>query len=267
MFELIGQIFNAVFYVPITNLLVLLYKGFLLIKIPGAFGFAIIGLTILIRALFNPFFKKQLETAKKMAELKPHLDHLSTKHKDDKKTLQAEQLKLYQQAGINPASGCLFMIIQIPVFLALYQTLSSFLTNGQGAKTIAEINNFLYASFLRITTIDPMFLGINLATTPKASGQWYYLLIPAITGLLQYFQAQATMPAPAPAKEIVKAGEGDKKDDSGDFQKAMNTQMKFLFPVMIGWFSYTLPAGLSLYWNIFSLFSILQYRQLKVKKE
>jgi len=257
--------FNTLFVFPILNLLVLLYKGFLLIKIPGAFGFAIIGLTVLIRGLFNPFFKKQIETAKKMAELKPHLDHLSTKHKDDKKTLQAEQMKLYQQAGINPTSGCLFMIIQIPVFIALYQTLSLFLTNGQGVKAIAAINNVLYASFLKITTVDPMFLGINLATTPKASGQWYYLLIPAVTALLQYLQAQATMPAPAaPTKEIVKPGEEPKKDDSGDFQKAMNTQMKFLFPVMIGWFSYTLPAGLSLYWNIFSLFSILQYRQLKV---
>ncbi len=259
--------FNTLFVFPILNLLVLFYKGFLLVKLPGAFGFAIVGLTVLIRGLFNPFFKKQIETAKKMAELKPHLDHLSKKHKDDQKTLQAEQLKLYQQAGINPASGCLFMIIQIPVFIALYQTLSLFLTNGQGAKAIAAINNVLYAPFLKIAAVDPMFLGINLATTPKASGLWYYLLIPVITGILQYFQATATMPAPvAPAsKEITKPGEEPKKDDSGDFQKAMNTQMKFLFPVMIGWFSYTLPVGLSLYWNIFSLFSILQYRQLKVK--
>lgn len=259
--------FNTLFVFPILNLLVLLYKGLLLIKLPGAFGFAIIGLTVLIRGLFNPFFKKQIETAKKMAELKPHLDHLSKKHKDDQKTLQAEQMKLYQQAGINPASGCLFMIIQIPVFIALYQTLSLFLTNGQAAKAIAAINNVLYAPFLKITTINPMFLGLNLATTPKDSGLWYYLLIPAITAVLQYFQASMSMPAPAPVadKEIVKKGEEEKKDDSGDFQKAMNTQMKFLFPVMIGWFSYTLPVGLSLYWNIFSLFGIFQYRQLKVK--
>ena len=150
--------FNTLFVFPILNLLVLFYKGFLLVKLPGAFGFAIVGLTVLIRGLFNPFFKKQIETAKKMAELKPHLDHLSKKHKDDQKTLQAEQLKLYQQAGINPASGCLFMIIQIPVFIALYQTLSLFLTNGQGAKAIAAINNVLYAPFLKIAALDPIYL-------------------------------------------------------------------------------------------------------------
>jgi YidC/Oxa1 family membrane protein insertase len=263
------NIFNTLFVFPILNLLVLLYKGFLFIKLPGAFGFAIIGLTMLIRGAFNPFFKKQIETAKKMADLKPHLDHLSTKHKDDKKRLQEEQLRLYKEAGINPASGCLFMIIQIPVFIALYQTLSLFLTNGQGAKAITEINKVLYSSSLKISTFDPWFFGLNLAVTPKASGAWYYLLIPVVTGLLQYFQAKATMPMPAAPKEIVKKPSSAEatagKEDSGDFQKAMNTQMKFLFPVMIGWFSYTLPAGLSLYWNIFSLFSIIQYQQSKSK--
>ena len=58
-----------------------------------------------------------------------------------------------------------------------------------------------------------------------------------------------------------------KKDESGDFQKAMNTQMKFMFPIMIGWFSYTLPTGLSLYWNVFSLFSIMQGRTINPKSQ
>lgn len=260
------NLFNTVFVFPILNLMVLLYKVFLFVKLPGAFGFSIIGLTAIIRGLFNPFFKKQIETAKKMADLKPHIDILAVKHKDDKKKLQQEQLKLYQDAGINPASGCLFMIIQIPVFIALYNTLSLFLTNGQGEKAIAQINNALYSPMLKITSFDPWFLGFNLTVTPKQSGVWFYLLIPLITGILQFLQAQATMPPTAtPSKEVVKKGEQPKDDSGADFQKAMNTQMKFLFPVMIGWFSYTLPVGLSLYWNIFSLFSIIQYQQSKIK--
>src|SRR5690348_3630517 len=103
-----GAIFYSIFFQPILNLLVAFYKFFLLIHLPGAFGFAIITLTVLIRFLLHPFFKKQIETAKKMQEMKPHLDKLQAKHKDDPKKLQAEQLKLYQQAGINPASGCVF---------------------------------------------------------------------------------------------------------------------------------------------------------------
>ncbi len=259
---MIGQIFNTVFANPILNLLVLLYKGFLLLGVPGAFGLAIIGLTVLVRLLLHPFFKQQLETAKKMQEMKPHLDKLSQKHKKDPKKLQQEQLKLYQQAGINPASGCLFMLIQMPVFIALYNTLSMFLLNGTGNKIISQINSSLYFSFLKIQTINPWFLGLNLALTPAKSGLWFYYLIPLVTAVLQYLQVDATTPKTAPAP--IQKDEG-KKDDGGDLQKAMNTQMKFIFPLMIGWFSYSLPIGLSLYWNIFSIFSIIQYRRLNLK--
>jgi YidC/Oxa1 family membrane protein insertase len=272
------NIFNTIFVIPILNLLVVFYKLFLLIKLPGAFGLAIIALTIFIRLLFQPFFKKQIETAKKMQELKPHLDKLSEKHKDDKKQLQAEQLKLYQQAGINPASGCLVMIIQLPVFIALYNTLNLFLLSGHTEKTITAINNVLYFPLLKINSINPWFFGLDLVKSPKQVGVWYYLLVPLVTAVLQYFQAQASMPAANPAaaqdpaktddKSIIKGGSTPaKKNNSGDFQKAMNTQMKYMFPLMIGYFSYTLPVGLALYWNIFSILGILQYRQVNSKSK
>jgi YidC/Oxa1 family membrane protein insertase len=264
--------FNQLFVYPILNLLVLLYKGFSFFKIPGAFGWAIIGLTLIIRLLLNPFFKSQMNTAKKLSEVKPHLDHLSKKHKDDPKRLQQEQLKLYQQHGINPASGCLFMIIQLPVFIALYQTLSLFLFNGKKAEVIVAINKALYHPLLKITSVDPWFLGFNLALSPQKSGQLFYLLIPLLSAVLQYFQFQATsfsQTGTLVSEEIKNKKQEEKKKEQSDaeqFQKAMNTQMKFVFPLMFAWFSYTLPVGLSLYWNIFSLLSIVQYRKLKVKK-
>src|SRR3989339_1907731 len=209
--------FNTIFVIPILNLLVIFYKLFLLIKLPGAFGFAIIALTIAIRMLFQPFFKKQIETAKKMQEPKPHLDNLSSKHKDDKKQLQAEQLKLYQQHGINPTSGCLVMIIQLPIFIALYNTLNLFLLNGHAEKTITAINKFLYFSFLKIDSVNSWFFGLDLVKTPKQAGTWIYLLIPLITGILQYFQAQASMPQTT-GKEVVKLDDKGKKVESqGDF--------------------------------------------------
>lgn len=260
--------FNTIFVIPILNLLVIFYKLFLLIKLPGAFGFAIIALTIAIRMLFQPFFKKQIETAKKMQELKPHLDDLSAKHKDDKKQLQAEQLKLYQQHGINPTSGCLVMIIQLPIFIALYNTLNLFLLNGQAEKTIAAINKVLYFSFLKIETVNSWFFGLDLVKTPKQAGTWIYLLIPVITGVLQYFQAQASMPKTNTTAQVIQTGKDkdEKKDGQGDFQKAMNTQMKYMFPLMIGYFSYTLPVGLALYWNVFSIMGIMQYKKVNSKK-
>ncbi len=264
----ISNIFSTIFFIPILNVLLLLNKLFVLIRLPGAFGFAIIGLTMIVRGLFHPFFKSQMETARKMNELKPHLDKLSEKHKGDQKKLQQEQLKLYQEAGINPASGCLFLIIQIPIFFALYQVLYEPFKHGSLAAAVTVINKMVYFPFLKLATIDPWFFGLNLALAPNKSGQWFYLLVPLITGVLQYFQAASMMPPGTPnqrqsSKEDSLHKKEAKKNDSEDFQKAMNTQMKFLFPLMIGWFSYTLPVGLSLYWNIFSIFSILQYRQSK----
>jgi len=270
---MIGQFFNTVFAQPILNILLGLYKAFSIIKLPGAFGFSIVGLVVLVRLLLHPLFKQQLETAKKMQEIKPHLDHLSKKHSKDPKRLQQEQLKLYQQAGINPASGCLFMIIQIPVFFALYNTLSSFLLSKDMAKVLIKINKEIYLSFLKIEgTINPWFFGFNLALSPAKAGQWYYFFIPVITAALQYWQAQVSMPAqsavPVKVEEKNNKNITDKKQDStDDFQKAMGMQMKYILPIMIGWFSYTLPVGLSLYWNIFSIFSIIQYRQMQVKSQ
>lgn len=264
----VKYIFDPFFANPILNLLVVFYKLFLFVKLPGAFGFAIIALTVAVRLLFQPFFQKQIETAKKMQELKPHLDNLSAKHKNDQKQLQAEQLKLYQQHGINPTSGCLVMILQLPVFIALYNTLNLFLLNGHAEKTITAINKVLYFSFLKIDSINSWFFGLDLVKSPKQAGDWYYLLIPVITAALQYFQAQASMP-PASKAPVVQDGKGkeEKKDGQGDFQKAMNTQMKYMFPLMIGWFSYSLPIGLALYWNIFSIMGIMQYKQVNGKSQ
>lgn len=259
--------FNTFLIFPILNVLVAFYKLFLLVKVPGAFGFAVIALTVLIRVLLHPFFDKQLQTTKKMQDIKPHLDKLSLKHKKDPKKLQEEQMRLYKEAGINPAAGCLFLVVQMPVFIGLYNTLSLFLSHKITAAWVVSINKTLYFPFLKIHTIDPWFFGYNIALSPSQAGQWHYYLIPVITGVLQYLQVTATTPPkPQPSADRPldeKTSKKDKKPEkssSEDFQKAMQTQMKYVFPIMIGYFSYTLPAGLSLYWNIFSLFSIMQYK-------
>ncbi len=251
------------FVFPILNVLMLFYKLFLSLHLPGAFGFSLIALTVAVRLLVHPFFRQQLESSKKMADLKPHLDRLNLKHKNNPKKLQEEQLKLYQQAGINPAGSCLFMIIQFPIFIALYQTLSLLLVNGQ--KVITDINRVVYLPWLKINAVDPWFFGLNLALTPAKAKLWVYYLIPVITGVLQYFQTKTMTPAmaAAPAEKNADASKKDgKANQTGDFQKAMNTQMRYVFPLMIAYFAYTLPIGLSLYWNIFSIFGILQYRQM-----
>jgi YidC/Oxa1 family membrane protein insertase len=114
-----GNLFHNYFIQPLFNLLVAFYKLFETINAPGKLGLAIIAFTVFIRLVMYPLFKKQMDTTKKMQDLKPHLDKLQEKHKNDKQKLQQEQLRLYQEAGINPAAGCLLAVVQIPVFIAL----------------------------------------------------------------------------------------------------------------------------------------------------
>jgi len=249
--------YNTVFVNPIVNLLALYHYLISLAKIPGTLGFSIVALTITIRLLLHPFFKQQMDSAKKMQDIKPQIDNLSKKHKGDSKKIQEEQMRLYQEAGINPASGCLFMVIQIPVFLALYQTLQHFFV-ADTSKIILSLNKTLYFPFLHFKTLDVWFLGINLAATPKQMNSVFAYLIPVVTGILQYVSTTAGM-MPPPTKEIEKKKDGKEKGAGDDFQKAMNTQMKYVFPFMIGWFALSMPVGLALYWNIFSVFSIIQY--------
>lgn len=270
--------FDSLIINPFLNALVFLYGVFSSLSIPGAFGFAIIALTGIFRLALHPFFKQQIESQQKMTALRPKMSELEKKHKDDKTRLQQAQLDLYKEHGINPASGCLFALVQLPIFIGLYQTLSRFVNAAGNSSAVDAINKVLYSPTLALKTLDPYFFGFNLAVAPQtykiidvsfSSGisllpenlpYAHYMLIPLITGLLQYVQAQKTISAqPAPEKKDVTSAE-DKKPESfsSDFQSAMNTQIKYFFPIMIAFFSYQLPVGLSLYWNIFSIFSIIQ---------
>ncbi len=275
--------FDTIIINPFLNAIAALYKLFVILGVPGAFGFSIISLTVIFRLILHPFFKQQIESQQKLTALKPKMSELEKKHKDDKTRLQQAQLDLYKEHGINPASGCLFAIVQIPIFIGLYQTLSQFVNAAGSTLIVEKINKILYNQAFALKTLDPNFFIFNLALAPQhykiielslKTGivfhlqnlpYIHYMLIPLVTGLLQYVQAQKTIGAqPVKPKEVLRQAQDDKtkpkKDESfsSDFQSAMNTQMKYFFPVMIAFFSYQLPVGLSLYWNIFSIFSIIQ---------
>ncbi|HCS79231.1 TPA: hypothetical protein DIV55_05850 [Patescibacteria group bacterium] len=244
-------IWNQLLIWPILNALMAFYKAFELVHVPGAFGFAIIALTLLINTLLFPLKRKQLESTQKLQSLKPQLDELSKKHKDDKVKLQQAQMELYKTAGVNPAGGCLPLLVQIPLFIALYNVFNTVLNGDAG---FAErINTVLYHPALHITTLDLSFFGINLTTKPsewQSVGVWL-LLIPVVTAGLQYLQTKLMLP-PAPKQKT----EGDQMAD-------MQRQMAIVTPIMFGYFAYSFPIGLAIYWNTFTLFGIIQQRQTK----
>ncbi len=258
-----GEIFNTFLIHPIINILLVVYHAFYFLHIPYALGFAIIGLTILIRFVLYPFTTSQLKASLKMQKVAPHISKLKEKHKGDSKTIQAETMRLYKEHGVNPAAGCLPVIIQMPVIWGLYSVLQH-IVNLKPSLVVSEINKIVYFDFLKLHNAwDPSFFGLLLGSMPSKlfSAMPLILLVPIITGVLQFILSKMMIPAKTGVaiieKNIQKKGNIDKKDAS-DFASAFQSQSMYIFPVMIGFFSFSFPIGLSLYWNTFTLFGIIQ---------
>src|SRR5438105_199448 len=117
------EFFNILFTNPTTNLLVGFYKLFVQIGLPYAFGFSIIALTVAIRLILSPFVSQQIKSTHKMQKVAPHIAALKEKHKGDNRRLQEETMRLYREHGVNPAAGCLPLLIQLPVTIGLYNVL------------------------------------------------------------------------------------------------------------------------------------------------
>lgn len=262
------NLWNQVLVWPIVNVLVAFYKLFEFLHVPGPLGFAIILMTIVIRLVLYPLMQAQLKSAKKMTDLKPHLDALSAKHKDDKTKLQQAQMDLYKQHGVNPAAGCLPLLVQFPVLIALYSVFSMvFRTNNLDA-LVGELNQILYLPFLKLSHLDLSFLSVNLGVKPSdyQSHGWWLLSIPLITGALQWYQTKLMMPtANANLKLQTVKSEEKKEEKKEDTAAEMQKQMAMITPVMFGYFAFQFPLGLALYWNVFGIFGIMQ--QLRVNRD
>ncbi len=259
----IVDIFNLIFFGPVINLLVLIFQGLQAIGVPGALGFSIMILTILIRILVWPFMASQIKATKKMADLKPHLDVLKQKHKDDKQGLAAAQMALYKEHGVNPAGGCLPAIIQIPVFIALYQAIINILPGAGGNLNI--INSLLYFPQFKLpATLDPNFFGLNLGIKPSDFGKFgaLLLLIPLATALLTFVQSKMTMPKPLKVYPSDSPKEKKEKEGIEDSMGQVQSQMAYLMPIMIGYFAFSFPVGLAIYWNTYTILGILQQHRI-----
>lgn len=237
---------------PMINILVIIYWFFNFFHIPYALGWSIIGLTVLIRLVLYPLTTSQLKATKKMQELNPHLSKLKEKHKNDAKTLQAETMKLYKEHGVNPAAGCLPVLVQLPVIWALYSVLQDIVKFN-----LTQINKILYWNNIKLAKLwDPTFFGLPLAQNPShliTTMGPVILLVPILTGLFQFIQSKMLI---VPVAKPVEGKDGKKKED--DFATAFQSQSMYIFPVMIGFFSWNFPIGLSLYWNTFTIFGIIQ---------
>ncbi|MEK7538713.1 MAG: YidC/Oxa1 family membrane protein insertase [Patescibacteria group bacterium] len=233
--------FSTVFYEPLYNALV-----FLISVVPGAnVGFAIILLTLLVRTILLPLSHKSVVSQAKMRAIAPHVEKVKEKHKDNKQEQAKKIMELYKEHGVNPFSGCLLLLIQLPIIFALYFVFFKGLPNLDA--------DILYSFVNHPGTISMMFLGILL------SGK--SILLAAIAAISQYYQIKLSIPALA-APEA-----GAKPSFKDDFARSFNLQMRYMLPLIVFGVSYTISAAIALYWATSNLFSIAHELYVKSKAD
>lgn len=194
--------------------------------ITNSYGIAIVLLTLVFRFVTFPLNLKQIKSTKAMNALVPERKKLEEKYKNDKQKLNEEMMQLYQKHKINPLAGCLPMLIQFPVFIAMFNVVRNF------PQEMSDVAGF-----------SSVFLGIDLASLGRQLGVIGFIL-PALAGVTTYLQTKQSM---ADNPQAAQGGMG---------------AMTSIMPVMITYFSYIQPAGLALYWLLGNIFSIGQHHLL-----
>ena len=235
------ELWNTALFYPLLNLLIWFYK------LTGNFGWAVIMLTVGLRAVMTPMVWNSMKAMKKQQELAPELAKLKIEFKDKKQELMTAQAELYKKNGINPASGCLPQILQIVVLIALFNAFNLVLNSP-----IADVISKLY-SFNQLpinTTLSTWFYGINLLKPDLIHIPGISFGLPGVMVLLsaviQFLSSKMMM-----AEKTIKA-------DPDDIMASSQEQMIYMFPLMTIVFGYQFPAGLVLYWFVFSLVSGIQ---------
>ena len=234
---MLTQIWDVALYKPLVNAL-----AFLVSIVPGGnIGIAVIILTLLVKTALYPLSQRSIESQAKMSLLSPELKKI--KASGASKEEQARQtMALYKKHKTNPFSGCLLVLIQIPIIFALYYVFY---------KGINFDSGILY-SFINIPTdISMNFLGI-VDIGQKS------LILAILAGVSQFFQAHY-MPKPAPSPD--KGG-----TFAESFGKSMNMQMKYVFPFIVVFIAYSISGAIALYWITSNIFAIGQQIHARKKK-
>lgn len=201
-------------------------------------GYAIIALTLAVKLLLLPLSISQTKQQKKMADLKPKLDELKVLHKEDKMKQQEEQLRIMREHNVNPAAGCLPLVVQIILIISLYQVFVSYL--GPDAQINGE-------------KVHTQFFLWDLA---KPDGLY---ILPILAGITQFiFSAMLTPAKPVAVRKDDSKPEVVEKEDFASAMAQVQTQMLYFTPIMTGVVALGFASGLSLHWVISNLFSIVQ---------
>ncbi|OQB13255.1 MAG: Membrane protein insertase YidC [Firmicutes bacterium ADurb.Bin193] len=256
---------------------------FWLNNLVGNYGLALIIFTVLVRIILLPLTVKQQKSMQEMQKINPELAKIKEKYKNDKDKLNEEMMKLYKEHNVNPAGGCLPVLIQFPIIIGLYQVIIKPLTYmfklapEKIAELTVKVNEVLAAGgkplidaadyngqimvaqsvntdilnsvgLGNITPINFNFLGINLGDTPSMSLITALWVIPVLAAVTTYLSTKISM--------------AQTNNTSDDQTAATMKTMNMIFPFMTAWFAFKMPAGVGLYWIMGNIIQIVQQYSL-----
>jgi len=239
----IGSIWNMIIINPMVNTLLFIYS------LLGNFGVAIILFTLLIRLITHPLTVQQLKGTQKMQEMQSSKEWLAIqkKYKDDKQKLQQEQMKLYQEMGINPLGSCLPLLIQFPIIIGLYQAIIRVLAASPLQLSQLYKNIYPFIDSAKLLPVKNTFLWMNLSQPERL--YIFGLAIPSLAILVvitTFLQSKLMTPASQPGQQ------------GAQMSQAMNIYM----PLLMGYLAYSFASGLSLYFITSNVASIIQYASM-----
>ncbi|MCH8994480.1 MAG: membrane protein insertase YidC [Chloroflexi bacterium] len=233
LFEVVGWLWTNGLVTPMTNLLVLLARASF-----GSFGVAIIIFTLVMRAITWPLTRQQLQASRAMQAVQPRIQQLQKQHKDPRRRSE-ETMKIYKEVGFSPV-GCIWpMLVQFPIWIALFQSIR--FTLGTTPENLLSLSQRLYPwPYLQTAVpLDNRFLWMDMG---QPDGTF---IMAVLVGASTWVQQRMTTPSRAPA-------------DSQ--QQSMNNTMLWMMPLMFAFFTLQFPSGLALYWVATNVIGVvLQY--------
>ncbi len=223
-------IYTLIIYQPIYNALV-----FFTSIIPGFdLGWAIILLTILIRTILLIPNHKVLKAQKKLQHIQPKIAELKEKHGNDQQKIAQETFAIYKEHKVSPFSSCLPVLLQLPILIGLYNVIQSGMDPGSSYLLYPLFSNF------DLTQVQTVWLGVLDLTKTNI------FVLPVLVGIMQFIQLRISM---------AKMPKTDKKPSE---MEAANRTMVYVMPLMMVFFTASVPSGVGLYWTFSTLYGLLQ---------
>ena len=230
--EFLSNFFNLIFFKPFLNLFALLIN----ILPSHSAGLAIIILTIFVKFIIFPFQHRALVTQKKIKEIAPEIKKIKEKYKNNSQEQAKKTMELYRAHGINPLSSFVVILIQLPIFIALYKIFLSGINFDP---------NHLYSFIKTPSEIKINFLGL-FDLTQKSH------LLAGLAALSQFFQMKLAMPPLEGEKK-----KGQPKNFKEELARNMSFQAKYIMPFFVYFIASRFASALSLYWTTMNLFAII----------